>query len=78
MKICTSHHHACDCREQRVAVLNKAALDAAFELRSISNIIGCVSHEEKAKADGLADRIYNASEALCGYTDLTTEEETHL
>lgn len=36
MKTCRTHHLACDCREHKAAVLNKAALDAACELDSLS------------------------------------------
>lgn len=62
--ICASHHNACDCREQRITTLNKAALDAAFELMAISNIIDSVAHDEKLKLEDLISRIYAASEAL--------------
>ena len=37
---CTTHHHACDCREHKFAVLNKAALDCAMELDWLKNECG--------------------------------------
>lgn len=60
---CTSHHHACACREHRVAVLVKAALDASCELDELKNDSAILS-EDRAKLAQLVERIEVACEAL--------------
>lgn len=62
---CTTHHHACDCREHAVAVLNKAALDAASELDALSGRFRdqIDEHDLAAIKDTVA-RVYDASEQL--------------
>lgn len=59
---CTTHHHACDCREQQVAVLNKAALDAAVLLEYASK--GRLSPDEEDKCASVSQRLYAACDTL--------------
>ena len=67
---CTSHHHACDCREQKLSVLIKAALDAAVQLDDMKNCIVVSSHsrgedqETREKNRQTVERVYAACEAL--------------
>jgi hypothetical protein len=68
----TNHHLACACREHKVAVLSKTALDAAYELRAVSNVIDALSHDEKEKIDQLIARLYSAVESL-GESHIDTE-----
>ena len=59
---CITHHSACDCREQRIAVLIKAALDAAVLLDEHKHLLtepGMTDY-----AHDLVRRIYLACEAL--------------
>ena len=60
---CLPHHLACDCREHKLAVLNKAALDAASALDWIKNTPGLPPNlvEESRQ---LIERVYRAAEAL--------------
>lgn len=58
---CISHHHACDCREQKIATLIKAALDAAMELDWMKNIVPA-SEEEIDQMRQIALRVYAACE----------------
>jgi hypothetical protein len=72
---CVTHHHACDCREQQVAVLIKAASDAAFELDEVK-LLADISEEERVRLMGIAERVYAGCEVLQA-GDLSGEEETH-
>jgi len=72
----TAHHYACDCREHRLAVLNKAALDAATALDWMKNTQGlAVVVVEEAAA--IVERIYAAAEAL-GVVIESTDETARL
>ena len=62
---CTSHHHACDCREQKIATLTMAALEAVVELDWIKNL-SAVSPEGREKISSIVERVYAACEALGG------------
>jgi acyl carrier protein len=57
---CISHHHACECREQRFATLNKCALDAAMELDWIKNELP-VPEEKRDVIQQIVDRVHAAS-----------------
>jgi hypothetical protein len=59
MRACITHHHGCDCREQKVAVLIKAALDASFKLEHMFTL-----PEDEEVACQLASRLDSAVEAL--------------
>lgn len=59
---CITHHHACDCREHKVAVLIKAAQDAAVELDELKNT--ALNSEEIDRAEPIVARLYSACEAL--------------
>jgi len=60
---CVSHHHACECREQKIATFNKASLDAAMELDWLKNEFDIP--EDKLDAITLtSSRVYTASAAL--------------
>jgi hypothetical protein len=67
---CISHHHACDCLEQNVAVLIKAALDSASELDSLQGACtkdphaAPISGEESARLRLVVERVYDACEQL--------------
>ena len=61
----TTHHHACDCREHKFAVLIKAALDAACELDAIKNIAP-IDEEERERISQIVERIYAACEEVQG------------
>ncbi|MFA6971669.1 MAG: hypothetical protein WC208_09750 [Gallionella sp.] len=60
---CTTHFHACNCREHKVAVLAKASFDAAVELDWIKNVRG-VTTEQRESCKQLVERIYSANAAL--------------
>lgn len=77
---CLSHHQACPCREHQIAVLHKVALDAAFELNKVSDIIAKVNGEESENLKQIVSRTYQAADALAKRPDpcLAREEETHL
>lgn len=60
---CTSHHHACDCREHKVAVLVKAALDAAVELDETKNNPS-IDPEQRERNSQTLERVYAACNAL--------------
>lgn len=70
MKPCTTHHHACDCREHKVSVLIKAALDAASELDSLKSDAAQDPHaapiaiHERDRLQSVVDRVYDACEQL--------------
>lgn len=65
MKTCRTHHLACDCREREVAVLNKAALDAACELDSLSaHFRGQLDGFALANIKAIVKRVHDASEQL--------------
>lgn len=60
-----THHHACDCREHRIAVLNKAALDAATELDSLSgHFREHIDAHDYDRIKSIVARVYDASEQL--------------
>lgn len=60
---CTTHHHACDCREHKVAVLKKAAIDCAIELDWLKNEY--FMNEEKREAlTAIINRVHAAGENL--------------
>ena len=62
---CTTHHHARDCREQKTAVLIKAALDARSMLFFLSSAAdGFTNPEEKARVLSIRERIAVACEDL--------------
>lgn len=67
---CISHHHACDCREHKVAVLVKAALDAAVQLDDTKHCVVGVSkspdedQRRQEKSSRIVERVYSACEAL--------------
>lgn len=77
---CTTHHAACPCREHKITVLHKAALDGAFELKRISNIVAAASADEANQIMQTVERIYHSADALTMHsTDgSATEEDTHL
>lgn len=64
MRPCTTHHHACDCREHKASVLNKAALDAANELHFLAGLPIITDQTERDRIESLVARIHNASEQL--------------
>lgn len=59
----TTHHLACACREQKFAVLNKAALDAACELDTLKNV-AAIGPDAIEAVQQIINRIYSASDAL--------------
>lgn len=59
MKICISHHHACDCREHKVAVLVKAALDASVELDWMKSSLAA-SEQERDRMAQIVERMHSA------------------
>ncbi|HAF43458.1 MAG TPA: hypothetical protein DCK83_00555 [Gallionellaceae bacterium] len=59
----TTHHHACDCREQQIAVLNKVALDAARLMDHAKNS-DALTADERDECTSVRDRIYAACETL--------------
>lgn len=67
---CGTCHLACDCRERQVAVLIKAALDAATELdRMKLGLVGvCKTPDEdqhrQDRCGQIVERVYAACEAL--------------
>lgn len=76
---CLSHHHACDCREHRLAVLMKAASDAAFELDEVK-LKADIGQEERDRLQAIVERVQSACETLGVPSDegCGSEEETHL
>jgi len=70
---CTTHHPACDCREQKVAVLVKVALDAAEELDWLKNVPK-VSPEQREACAQIIARIYASIDAL-GVAIGTSDED---
>jgi hypothetical protein len=85
---CGTCHHACECREQKVAAMIKAALDAAAELDWLKNGIAGVSkspdddRERRERCSQIVERVYNACEPLgvvLGASDGSAlEEELYL
>lgn len=64
MNHCGTCHYGCECREHKLAVLKKAALDATDELEGF---IETLSPEKEADADRLRqiiNRVHAACEAL--------------
>ena len=62
---CTTHHHACDCREHKTAVLIKAALDARSMLFFLATAAdGFTNTEEKARVLSIRERLAVACENL--------------
>lgn len=67
---CESHHMACNCREHGVAVLIKAALDAAVQLDETKHCVVGVSkspdddQRRQEKSSQIVERVYAACEAL--------------
>lgn len=67
---CTSHHHACACREHKIAVLNKAALDITIELNWLK--------KEFPMTDEKRDTIQQIVErAHAAINELTADTATH-
>jgi hypothetical protein len=75
MKPCITHHHACDCREHKVAVLIKAALDAVTELDGLNGAIhrfglngvsipASIEISEFEVVRSIVERVYDACEQL--------------
>ena len=60
---CLTHHHACDCREQQIAVLIKATQDAALALDDAKNDLMPGSAEQE-NAKQIIERVHTACEAL--------------
>lgn len=60
---CTSHHHGCECREHKVAVLVKAALDVAVELDETKNNPS-IDPEQRERNLQVVERVYAACNAL--------------
>lgn len=54
---CTSHHHACECREQRFAILADAAREAAMELDWLKNELGA-GMEDKQRIKNIIERVH--------------------
>lgn len=50
-------------REHKIAVLNKAALDAASELDALK-VVANISDEERARIAQLVERVYTACEQV--------------
>lgn len=65
---CITHHHACDCREHKIAVLKKCATDAALALDDLKNEV----HMLDEKRDSMKQLIERTHDAV---TQLATEEE---
>lgn len=62
---CITHHHACDCREHKTAVLIKAALDARSMLFFLGAAAdGFTNAEEKARVLSIRERLEVACEDL--------------
>lgn len=67
---CVSHHNACDCREHKVAVLIKAALDGAAALDDLREAAFGDPHaapidaETNDRLQQIVDRAYAACEEL--------------
>lgn len=69
MRPCTTHHHACDCREQKVAVLIKCALDTATALDELKGAVrnlapSLLSQHQFDNMQGMVERTYDACEQL--------------
>lgn len=60
---CPVHIQPCDCREHQIAVLIKAALDAAMELDYLKNEPS-VTNDARESAMAIIDRLYAACEVL--------------
>jgi len=60
---CTRHYAACDCREHKIAVLAKAASDAAFELDEVK-LLANICADEKARLLAVVERVNAACDAL--------------
>jgi hypothetical protein len=69
---CTTHHHACDCREQKVAVLIKCALDLAPAVDAIK-AFSSLTEAEKSEMQDIVERTYDAIEQLG--VDVSTGKE---
>lgn len=73
---CTTHHHACDCREHKIAVLLKAAMDAAVELDWTKNN-PAIDADTRDRNQQTVERVQAACDALsdpaapfCGFCGL--------
>ena len=62
MTNCLTHFHACACREQKIAELRQAAIDAAVELDHVKNNPYAVG--ELAKCTRIVERVFLTCEAL--------------
>lgn len=77
---CGTCHYACDCREHKVAVLIKAALDAATELDGLRAAWAAAypndeAVQESAERHGATvERVYNACEALGEKIGISVDE----
>ncbi|MBI5917819.1 MAG: hypothetical protein HY849_00370 [Nitrosomonadales bacterium] len=60
----TTCHFACECREQKFAVLIKAALDTAKELDDLQSIVPNLTDELRDVLRAVVERTYAAVEAL--------------
>jgi hypothetical protein len=58
-----THHLACDCREQKFAVLIKAALDLAAEV-DVLKAAAAITLNEKARILEIVERAYDACEQV--------------
>lgn len=67
---CTFHHHACDCREQKIAVLMKAASDAAVALDWTKNN-PAIDEEQRAENLSAVERVHAACDALNGVNEVS-------
>jgi hypothetical protein len=65
---CLTHHHACDCREHQIAVLIKAAQDAAVLLDDLKDRLDSICDVDSAIS--IIERIYTE----CGVLQHTAEE----
>jgi hypothetical protein len=63
MMPCTTHHHACDCREAKLRTLVIAALNGASTLDWIKNTPGIQPHMHD-EAVAHVEAIYRAAEAI--------------
>lgn len=63
MSTCGTCYHACDCREQKVAVLIKDALDLASEVDTLK-VAAKLAEEENARIQSIVERTYDACEQL--------------
>ena len=66
---CITHHSACDCREHQIAVLIKAAQDAAVALDEANKDLMPDSAEQE-NAKQIIERVYAACDALMGQEEI--------